>query len=108
MQAAVVTFDHLALAALGCYGNAQFRTPNFDRFAADAVVFDQCFCGQRTDSIPALTKLAAQLREQGDFASLVDVDCEGPPAPTIQQAVEAWHAAGAAGTSALIGLQCSA
>lgn len=41
MQAIVVTFDHLATTALGCYGNEWIETPHFDRFASRGVVFDR-------------------------------------------------------------------
>lgn len=43
MQALIVTFDHLPLDCLGCYGNTWIETPNFDRLAAESVVFDACF-----------------------------------------------------------------
>jgi iduronate 2-sulfatase len=31
---------------LGCYGDAEARTPNIDRFARDSVVFERAFCPQ--------------------------------------------------------------
>lgn len=43
MRAVVLTFDRLSLRFLGCYGNQWVETPNFDRLAAEAVVFDQHF-----------------------------------------------------------------
>ena len=46
MNALVVSFDHLHLAYLGCYGNAGIQTPQLDRLAADAAVFDQHFTTQ--------------------------------------------------------------
>ncbi len=43
MQAIVVTFDRLATRLVGCYGNEWVETPNFDRLAATATVFDNHF-----------------------------------------------------------------
>ena len=43
MHAIVVVADSLHLGFLGCYGNETVRTPNLDRFAHEAFVFDQCF-----------------------------------------------------------------
>lgn len=41
--AIVVSFDHLHLGYLGCYGNDWIETPHFDRLAVEAVVFDLHF-----------------------------------------------------------------
>lgn len=43
MQAIVVTFDRLATRLVGCYGNEWIETPNIDRMAATATVFDNHF-----------------------------------------------------------------
>ena len=43
-RAVVVSFDHLHPGFLGCCGNDWIESPNFDRLAAEAVVFDQHFC----------------------------------------------------------------
>lgn len=43
MNAIVLSFERLHLGFLGCYGNHWIETPNFDRLAARAVVFDQHF-----------------------------------------------------------------
>src|SRR5262245_60985566 len=43
-RAVVVTFDRLHSGFLGCYGNDWIETPNLDRLATEAVVFDQHFC----------------------------------------------------------------
>src|SRR5579862_9024313 len=42
-NALVITFDHLHLGYLGCYANDWIETPNFDRLASQAVVFDRHF-----------------------------------------------------------------
>lgn len=46
MRAVFLLFDSLNRAALGCYGGTAIQTPNFDRLARRAVVFDQHFCRQ--------------------------------------------------------------
>jgi hypothetical protein len=47
MQAVVITFDRLATRLLGCYGNEWIETPNLDRLATSATLFDNYF----TDSV---------------------------------------------------------
>lgn len=42
-RAVVVSFDHLHLGYLGCYGNDWIETPNLDRIATQSVVFDRHF-----------------------------------------------------------------
>lgn len=42
-RAIVVSFDHLHLGYLGCYGNDWIETPHLDRLATQAVVFDGHF-----------------------------------------------------------------
>ena len=37
--------DSLNRTALGCYGGRAVKTPNFDRFARQAVTFDRHFVG---------------------------------------------------------------
>jgi len=52
-----VVFDTLRYDHLGCNGNDWIRTPNLDRFAAEATVFDNSYCASyptiphRTDVI---------------------------------------------------------
>lgn len=43
-RAVVVSFDRFHVGYLGCYGNDWIETPNLDRLASRAVVFDQYFC----------------------------------------------------------------
>lgn len=42
-KALVITFDRLALRMLGCHGSDWVETPNFDRLAAQSIVFDRHF-----------------------------------------------------------------
>jgi arylsulfatase A-like enzyme len=39
----VLSFDHLHLGFLGCYGNDWMETPNLDRLATQSVLFDRHF-----------------------------------------------------------------
>lgn len=45
MRAVFVLFDSLNRLALGCYGGTAVPTPNFDRFAAQALTFDNHYVG---------------------------------------------------------------
>jgi N-sulfoglucosamine sulfohydrolase len=40
----ILSDDH-SVPHLGCYGEKGIRTPNFDRFASEGMVFDKQFCG---------------------------------------------------------------
>ena len=42
-NAIVVMFDSLQFNYLGCYGNDWIKTPNFDRFAREGVLFCPVF-----------------------------------------------------------------
>ena len=42
-QAIIVAFDRFPARMCGCYGNEQIETPNLDRLAAEAVLFEQHF-----------------------------------------------------------------
>ena len=42
-NAIVVMFDSLQFNYLGCYGNDWIKTPNFDRFAREGVLFENCY-----------------------------------------------------------------
>lgn len=50
MNTIVLVANGLHTGYVGCYGNEWIQTPALDRFAAEAVVFDQCFadCPQPT------------------------------------------------------------
>ena len=45
MRAIFCLFDSLNRLALGCYGGTSIETPNFDRFAARSLVFDNHYVG---------------------------------------------------------------
>lgn len=69
MQAALVTFDHLAVAFLGCYGTTRIRTPHFDRFATGGVVFDQCYgTAEGSRPLSGLLELTEGLQRAGGSA----------------------------------------
>jgi arylsulfatase A-like enzyme len=40
----IVMVDNQSADALGCYGNAEARTPHIDRLAAEGTQFDQAYC----------------------------------------------------------------
>ena len=41
-RAIILSLDQLSRRCLGCYGHEWIETPNWDRLASRAVVFDQC------------------------------------------------------------------
>jgi hypothetical protein len=45
MRTVFILFDSLVRNALGCYGGTTIATPNFDRFAEKAVIFDTHYVG---------------------------------------------------------------
>ena len=45
MKTVFVLFDSLNRHILGCYGGRRMPTPNFDRLAARAQVFDKHYVG---------------------------------------------------------------
>ncbi len=49
-NAIVVMFDSLQYNYLGCYGNSWIKTPNFDRFAREGVLFENCY----TEGLPTV------------------------------------------------------
>ncbi len=49
-NAIVVMFDSLQFNYLGCYGNDWIKTPNFDRFAREGVLFENCY----TEGLPTV------------------------------------------------------
>jgi len=109
MQAAVITFDHLAYAFLGCYGNPSIPTPRFDELAAGSVVFDQCF-GASVDRDPfqGLTRLADGLRTSGGRVVVQSCRPDQQPHADITAAIADWRQASHDGSPALLWLRCSA
>jgi arylsulfatase A-like enzyme len=110
MQAIVLTFDHLPVGFLGCYGKDWIETPNFDRLAAESVVFDQhfgedfdpsalehcwwtgCYHFPRSDAAPwKQTKLTEALAA-ADVATWLVVEkaaaLSGPKPPRFDRVVE--------------------
>ena len=56
MKCIVMVFDTLRPDHLGCYGNDWVKTPNFDRFASQSLVFEKAYCGS-WPTIPNRTDL---------------------------------------------------
>ncbi len=48
----VVVTDTLQFNYLGCYGNDWIKTPNYDRFALQATLFENCY-GDAMPTVPA-------------------------------------------------------
>ncbi len=49
-NAIVVMFDTLSYRYIGCYGNDWIKTPHYDRFAREGVLFENCF----TEGLPTI------------------------------------------------------
>lgn len=109
MQAAVITFDHLAYAFLGCYGNPSISTPRFDELAAGSVVFDQSF-GVPGDqnAFHGLTRLADGLRASGGRAVVLKCRPDEASHAEVAAAIDDWRQASHGGSPALLWLRCSA
>jgi len=106
MQAAVVTFDHLALAFLGCYGNTWIQTPRFDELAAGSVVFDACYgAPAAADAFRGLPALASQLQSTGHFAAIHRCESNAATDAQLRRAIDDWRQATAVGSPALLWLQ---
>ena len=54
MNVVVVVCDTLRMDDFGCYGNAEIRTPNFDRMAAEGALF-QNFYSEGLPTVPTRT-----------------------------------------------------
>jgi arylsulfatase A-like enzyme len=50
MNLILIIFDSLRADHMGCYGNTWIKTPNFDTFANESVIFERCF----PDSLPTI------------------------------------------------------
>lgn|GEM_PF-2171921 len=61
-------FDSLNSAALGCYGGTDIPTPNFDRFSAQAVAYNNHFVGI-LPCMPARRDMHTGLTYHSRFAS---------------------------------------
>lgn len=109
MQAAVITFEHLAYAFLGCYGNPSLQTPNFDELAAGSVVFDQCFgASADRDAFYGLTRLADAVRASGGRVVVQDCRTDEAPHAELSARIADWRQASHGGSPALLWLRCSA
>src|SRR5262245_33768060 len=64
----LITSDDLT-AALGCYGHSQVKTPNLDRLAKQAVLFERAYC-QYPLCNPSRTSLLTGMRP--DTSLVVD------------------------------------
>ena len=51
-NAIVIMFDSLQYNYLGCYGNDWIKTPHFDRFAREGVLFENCYI-EGVPTVPA-------------------------------------------------------
>lgn len=109
MQAAVITFDHLAFSFLGCYGNPSIRTPNFDELAAGSVVFDQCF-GATADrtAFDGMTRLVEALRASGGCAVVHDGRPDQAANTELRREIDTWQRESMSGSPALLWLKSSA
>ena len=59
-----IAVDDLRMAAMGAYGVTQVKTPNIDRFAADATVFKRAYC-QYPICMPSRASLMTSMRTVG-------------------------------------------
>jgi hypothetical protein len=109
MQAAVITFDHLAFAFLGCYGNPSILTPNFDELAAGSVVFDQCFgTTADRDAFEGMTQLTEALRASGGYAVKHNCRANLEENAELRPAIVDWRQVSINGFPALLWLKYSA
>lgn len=72
--------------ALGCYGDALARTPELDRLAGRAVLFERAYCNQAVCS-PSRNALLTGLRPQtiGIYDLETNFRAGAPEAPTLPQ-----------------------
>jgi arylsulfatase A-like enzyme len=62
-----IAVDDLRMAAMGAYGTTQVKTPNLDRLAADAMVFERAYC-QYPICMPSRASLMTSMRTVGNRA----------------------------------------
>lgn len=109
MQAAVITFEHLSLNLLGCYGDTLIRTPHFDSLAASSVVFDSCYAPSISGQTAAgLAQFVERLGECGGHACVADCRGSRPLGREIRQTIADWQSSACTGRPALLWIQCSA
>lgn len=77
--------DQLRWDHLGCYGNAQVRTPNLDRLAMGGMVFDNAYVANPL-SMPARATLATGLTPRGHGVRTNGIPLD-PRVPTMGQAL---------------------
>lgn len=66
--------------AAGCYGNAEIRTPNLDRLAAEGVVFDRFFCASPVCSPARASLLTGRIPSQHGIHQWLHHENMGPGA----------------------------
>jgi len=63
MNVLLIDIEDMTAEAIGCYGNPIVKTPNLDRFAAEAVSFQRCYC-QAPMCNPSRTSFLTGLRPE--------------------------------------------
>lgn len=86
----LIVADDLAPGDLGCYGQAEVRTPNIDRLASEGVRFTQAYAGSPHDS----ASRAAILTGQHAGTGTVRGEVQGPLLPEDITLAEALRAVG--------------
>lgn len=108
MQTVVITFDHLALSQLGCYGNTWISTPRFDRLAAASIVFDQCYSGAPVSCAAGLCTVAETLQRIAGVTTVIETAADTPVSAELQTAIGNWTDRAASDVPALLWIQCRA
>ena len=77
--AILLSFDCLPARLIGCYGNSSVCTPNFDRLAADSIVFDQHHCV--ADELQQAVTPDPENHDEFVCEQFSDLDLEFPQVP---------------------------